>query len=1062
MAPNEGKGRGGGLIGWFVRNPVAANLLMVVLLIGGMMAAGNLRTQVFPTIQPGIVTVSVPYPGATPAEVEEGITRRIEEAVLGIDGVKRVSSTASENIGNITIELADFADGNTVKDDVQSAIERLADFPPENAERETVSLPKPTGSVVSLVVTGEVTPMELRRAAEEIERELLTQPGISLVSLAGDRDYEISIEVSEDTLQKYELSIDDVSRAVQAGSLDLAGGSIQTVSGEYLLRTNQRRLTGDGFESIVVRNLPDGSQILLDDIATVRDAFTRNKLRNTFNGRPALFVEVSRAEAEDIMSVKRSVDSFLASYTPPEGIEILNFRDQTKVLEERIGLLLRNALFGFSLVFLCLVLMLDLKLAFWVSVGIATAFMGGFLLFGSAGVTITMISLFGLIIVLGLVVDDAIVIGENIDTELASGKSGHDAAIAGVRGVFAPVLVGVMTSIAAFSPLLVVGGTFGDVMSAIPIVVICVLIVSLVEAFFILPSHLSHGGAWSRGPLAMVQAWIAKRINWIGHNIVGNGVRFVAKWRYATLGAAAAFVILCLSLVTSGSVKFIFFPSIEGNDMSATLMMPEGTSYERTEAALDQLVEAAFTVAENVKEERGEDLFLSVAISVGGMTAQSGGPLGNSTFNASENTGQVRIELVPFGARRMSAAEIERAWRAELGQIEGIERLTFTSSIGGFGSDIQYELAHEDDAVLIQAANSLKNAIAGLPGANQIEDSFDLGKRQLLFELTDAGRAAGLTPSDVARQVRQAFFGDEVQRIQRGREEVRVFVRYPQEARQSLQALDQMRIRLPDGSSVPLYTVTETTESLAYSSINRINGRRIVTVTADVDEALNTPAIANEELINTILPELDAAYPGLKWEIAGSSRRRSEDLAGFGQAFLIVLMIIFALVATQLRSYLQPLAIIIAIPLGLAGAILGHFILGYAISFVSIFGIVALAGVSINASVVLVDLYNKYRRDGKDMITAAADASARRFRPILLTTLTTALGLGPLLFETSIQAQFLIPMGVSLGFGIVISGFMVLFVTPAVTLIIEDLRSTPAWLTRVTLHRQRISEPEGE
>jgi len=590
-------------------------------------------------------------------------------------------------------------------------------------------------------------------------------------------------------------------------------------------------------------------------------------------------------------------------------------------------------------------------------------------------------------------------------------------------------------------------------------VVICVLIVSLVEAFFILPSHLSHGRPWSKGPVLSIQSRIAKRIEWVSHNVIRKGVRFVAKWRYATLGVATAFYILCLSLMSSGLVKFVFFPNIEGNDISATVAMPEGTPFDRTEEAMAKLTDAAFAVAERAKEERGEDLYLSIAETIGGSTAQGGGPIGDSGFSASENVGQVQIELIPFGTRRMSATEIERAWREELGEMEGVERLSFTSSLGGFGADVEYELAHADEATLIAAADRLKAEIARLPGSNQIEDSFDLGKRQLLFELTDAGRAAGLTPNDIARQVRQTFFGDEVQRIQRGREEVRVYVRYPESARQSLQALELMRVRLADGTSVPLYTVAETSESRAYSSINRINGRRVVTVTADIDEAISTPAIANEQLVSRVFPELNTEYPGLTWAQAGSSREQSEELANLGQAFIIVLLVIFALVATQLRSYLQPLAIIVAIPLGVAGAILGHYVLGYPVSFVSIFGIVALAGVAVNASVVLVDLYNQYRSEGADMVTAAADASARRFRPILLTTLTTALGLGPLLLETSPQAQFLIPMGVSLGFGIVISGFMVLFVTPAVTLVIEDIRNLPSRLRALIARRGELGGP---
>jgi multidrug efflux pump subunit AcrB len=1056
----EDDAKKGGLIRWFVANPVAANLLMLIFIVGGILAANNLRSQVFPTIPLGTVSVSVPFPGATPAEVEEGITRRVEEAVLGIDGVKRVRSTAAENIGTVTIELTDFADEQLVKDDIQSAVDRLSDFPPENADRATVQVPQPSSDVVTLVVMGDGSPLELRRAAEQLERDLLTQPGISLVGLAGDRDYEISIEVSEETLQRYNLSFSEVSTAVRATSLDLAGGSITTQGGEILLRTNQKRQSGVGFESVVVRTDPDGSQIMLSDIATIRDGFSRSKLTNTYNGKSAIFVEVARAEAEDVLKVKAAVDMMMADYKPPNGITVEQFRDQTQLLEERVNLLLRNALFGFALVFLFLVLMLDLKLAVWVSAGIGTAFMGAFLFFDAAGVTITMVSLFGLIIVLGLVVDDAIVIGENIDAERRAGKTGSDPAIDGVLGVFAPVLVGVLTSIAAFSPLLFVGGGFGDVARPIPIVVICVLMVSIVEAFFILPSHLGHGTTWSTGPLRWVQKRIAQGLRRLSANVIEPWVKFCARWRYATAGAAAAFVIACFGLMSSGTVKFVFFPTIEGNDISATLVMPEGTPFERTDEAVKALVAAAYAVAADAKDERGEDLFLSVAVTSGGNKGIGGGPQGNGNFSASENIGQVQIELVPFGARRTSATDIERAWREKLGDLEGVERISYAGSIGGFGDDIEFELAHENETSLIAASDALKTAIEGLAGSNQIEDSFDTGKRQFVFTLTPAGLAAGLQPSDVARQVRQAFFGDEVQRIQRGREEVRVYVRYPDQARNSLASLESFRLRLADGSSVPLATVADIDESRAYSSINRIDGRRVVTVTADIDEALSTAGIANAELINSLLPEIEARYPGLRWAQAGASREQNEDLASLGRAFIIVLLIIFAMIATQLRSYIQPVAILVSIPLAIAGAILGHLVLGYPLSFVSIFGIVALSGVAVNASVVLIDLYNQKRRDGMSAIDAAAEAAARRFRPILLTTLTTALGLAPLLLETSPQAQFLIPMAVSLGFGIVISGFMVIVVTPAIALIIEDIRGLGALIARSAKGRA-VGEPEA-
>ncbi len=1031
-----------GLVGQFIRNPVAANLLMLILLVGGFVFGSNLKAQVFPTISPGIVTVTVPYPGATPAEVEEGITRRVEEAVLGIDGVKRVQSRASENLGVVTVELKDFVDEQIVKEDIQSAVEQLIDFPPENAERPIVIAPKPTSGVVTLVVTGEVSELELRHAAERLERDLLSQPDISLVALSGDRNYEISIEVSEETLRRYGLSFSEVADAVRSTSLDLAGGSIITDSGEILLRTSEKREAGPEFRDIVVRTAADGSQILLSDVAEIRDGFTRERLKNFFNGHPAIFVEVERAEAEDVLEVKAAVDSYLETYVAPQGIEIMEFQDQTSILEERINLLVRNALFGFALVFLFLVLMLDLKLATWVSIGIVTSFLGGSLIFGALGVTITMVSLFALIVVLGLVVDDAIVIGENIDSERESGKKGVAAALAGVKGVRSPVFVGVMTTIAAFAPLLMVGGIFGDMVSSIPIVVISVLIISLVEAFLILPSHLSHEGTWSRGPLALLQKGVSSLFFWLSRTVILRSVRFCVRFRYATLGAAIAFFIVCAGLLQTGLVRFIFAPQLEGNDISATVELPQGTPFDRTEEVVNRMVQALEDVGREAKETRGDDLFLSVAVTIGGQRAGGTNPFAGDSMSTAENQGSIQVELVPFGPKRsLSALDIERAWRDNIGEIEGVERMTFSATLGAFGNDIEYELAHQDDTQLVAASDALKERLERITGVNQIDDTFDLGKRELVFRLTKAGQAAGLTPRMIAGQVRQAFFGEEVQRIQRGREEVKVFVRYPNEARQSLSVLQDFRVRLPDGSSVPLFTVATLDETRGFSSINRIDGRRVVTVTADVDEALNTPNNANALIQDEIMPELEAQFPGLRWDIGGASRTQAEDLASLQQAFMIVILVIYALVATQLRSYLQPIAILVSIPLGFAGAVLGHAFLGYTMSFPSIFGVIALSGVAVNASVVLVDLYNKWREEGADPITSASEAAARRFRPIILTTLTTALGLGPLLFETSPQAKFLIPMGVSLGFGILISSLIVIFVTPAVAVIVDDLRA---------------------
>ncbi len=1042
QSPRSGAEESGdkSLTAWFIRNPVAANLLMFVLLVGGGLMALSARFEVFPTISPGIVQVTVPYPGATPVEVEEGITRRVEEALLGIDGVKRVTSSASENVGSITIEAADFVDLQRLKDDAEAAVDRISQFPPENAEQPVVVVPEPTGGVVTLAVVGDLPPLDLKKAAEQIERDLLSTPGVTLVSLTGDRDYEISIEVSEQALREYGLTFSEVASAVRAGSLDLAAGSIVTEGGEILLRTNERRQTGEAFESIQVRTQNSGAILRVSDVATVNDGFARSRVRSTYNGSPAIFVEVSRARGEDVLSVKRAVDEFLDGYTPPVGVQVLEFRDQTLVLSERVNLLVRNALFGFALVFFFLVLMLDLKLAFWICMGITTAFLGGFLLFGSIGVTLSMISLFGLIVVLGLVVDDAVVIGENIDAERRNASSDTDAAIRGVGGVKAPVLVGVATTIFAFAPLLVTGGTFAEISRAIPLVVISILIISLIEAFFILPSHLSHGGAWSRGLMKQIQDRISRSFAWFSDSLVQPSVRTAARWRYVTLGVAAAFFIFCVSLVANGNVRFIFFPFIEGNEVSASISFPAGAPYERTVDAVERLERAALGIAGEIEEATGREFIVSIVATAGGRASRGGGPGGQSSFTTAENIGQVEVELAPFGQRSISAAEFERRWREAAGQIEGVERLTFNAAIGGFGADIAYELTHSEEAQLLAATDDLKMMVADIEGVSEIEDSFDLGKVQFVFDLNEVGQAAGITSAEIARQLRQAFFGEEVQRIQRGREEVRVYVRYPDYLRESLSVLSQFRVRLPDGSEAPLPTVADIEESRAYSSIERVDGRRVVSVTADVDEAISTSGVANERIVAEILPQLEARYPGLRWTQAGAAREQNEDFASLTRGALIALLVIYAMLATQFRSYLQPIAIMVSIPLGVAGAILGHLVLGYAVSFVSIFGMVALAGVAVNASVVLVDQFNRQRELGEGPDEAAAAASKRRFRPVVITTLTTALGLGPLLFETSPQAQFLIPMGVSLGFGILVSGLMVIFVTPAVTLIVEDIR----------------------
>jgi len=1028
--------RQGGLIRYFAENPVAANLMMAVMLIGGLMSGIALTAQVFPTIDPGIISVSVPYPGATPSEVEESITRRVEEAVIGIDGVDRVVSRASENMGSVNIELKDFVDEMRVRNDIESAIEQLAEFPPEDAEEPDIVRAETISDVLTIVVSSDQPEMTLRRNAELLQEALLALPTVSLVSLVGAKNYEISIEVSEQMLRRYELTIAEIASAIRRSSLNLSSGELRTDAGDLLLRTNSKRFRGEEFADIVLRADPDGSVLRLGDVAEIRDGFEEMDLVNEFNGRQSLFLKVQKSEAEDALTIAADVKALLGSYQPDAETDIAVWDDQTQILQDRLGLLIRNGVLGFALVFLFLVIMLDLRLALWVAMGVPIAFLGAFLFFDSLGVNINMVSLFALIIVLGIVVDDAVVVGENVIAEQESGKSGTEAAVAGVKGVMGPVTVGVLTTMAAFAPLLFVTGTFGQILGSVPVVVITVLTMSLLEAFFILPAHLAHGGNWSRWPLDVMQAFIAGHIQQFRDHMLAPAIAVAVRFRYLTLVAGFGLLLLAGSLMATGAVRFIFFPALEANSIRATIEFPIGTPFEVTRAATERLVAGA----ERTNAAVGGTSFESVSVTIGGQSRTGGGPGGGSRMSIASHLASVQIQLTGEPLRTLSAKELERKWRTEVGQIAGVERLSYVAEFFGGGADVEFELAHQDEAVLNAAVAELKQAYAEEASMYEIQDSIALGKRQFDIELTPTGEAAGLTPADVARQLRQKFFGEEVQRIQRGRQELKVMVRFPEAERRSTRDLMNVRIRLADGSEAPLSAVAAVTESRSLSAINRVDGLRIVSVTGEVDTALATPGAVNGRILQNVIPDLKAGHPGLQVKQAGAGREQSDDLSSLGRMALVSLMVIYTLLASQLRSYSQPLIILSGVPFGAAGALVGHYLLGYDLSFISIFGMVALSGVVVNDSLVLMDRYNKMMRERQMQAQQAIVAAAKsRFRAIFLTTATTALGLTPMLFETSTQAQFLIPMAVSLATGIVFASMIILFIVPALVIIREDI-----------------------
>ena len=1029
-----------GFVHYFANNAVAANLVMTLMLVGGVLAGLRLTAQVFPTVAPGIVTVTVAYPGATPAEVEEGITRRVEEAVSGIDGVDRVTSKASENVGTITVELKDFVGATNVRDDVEAAVDRLADFPPEEAEQAAVVLAETVSDVMTLVVSSELSEGELRHGAEHLEDALLALPTVSLVSLSGARDYEIAIELREQDLRRYGLSLDQVAKAVRASSLNLSSGELRTEAGDLLLRTNRKRERGEEFEDIVLDARAHGAILRLGDVATVRDGFADVDLVNEYNGRQSVFVRVQKSEAEDVLVIAENIKNLLSRYQPPPGIDVAIWEDQTEILDARLNLLVRNGVLGFALVFLFLVVMLDLRLAIWVAMGVPISFLGAFLLFDFLAVNINMVSLFALIMVLGIVVDDAVVVGENIIAEQETGRlGGPAAAVAGARGVQGPVLIGVLTTMAAFAPLMFVTGVFGQILSVVAIVVITVLSMSLIEAFFILPAHLSHGNAWSRWPLDAFQNWVAHWVRRFRDNVLVPAVAAAVRHHYLTVLAGLGLMAIAGSLAATGVVRFNFMPNLEPDRISADVQFPVGTPFEITRAAAERMVAAAHATNEAIEDAP----FRAVSVTVGGRPRVSQGPVAQGGMVVASNVATVQIQLEV--ARTQSAQELERLWRANVGDIPGAERLSFSSSFFSDEVSIEYELAHQDDDTLTEAVEEVKRGYRAIPGMVEVRDTANAGKRQFDIELMPAGEAAGLTPADIARQLRGAFWGNEVQRIQRGRQEIKVMVRYPKEQRRSARDLFNVRIRLADGTETPLSAVAQVTETRDFSSIDRVDGLRVVKVTGRVDTAVITTTQADRIVGEELLPALRDRYPGLTVIQSGFGREQTKDMAALGDLAIVALLVIFVLLASKLRSYSQPLIILAGVPLGASGAVIGHFLLGYDLSFISMFGMVALSGVVVNDSLVMIDRYNRIRA-ASDIGPAEAivEAVRHRFRAIFLTTATTALGLTPMLFETDTQAQFLIPMAVSLATGILFASVVILFVVPALAMIVAHWREHPA------------------
>ena len=1040
-------------IEWVANNTVAANLLMWLVLLAGFITLPSIKQEVFPEFSTETITISVPYLGAAPEEVEEGVCIKIEEQIQGIDGIEKITSKASEGSGVVTVELLEGADISRVLDDIKTSVDGIETFP-EETESPIIKEVLVRQQVLDVAVFGDTDEKSLKVVGEQIRDDLSALPGITQVDLEAARPYEVSIEVSEDALRRYGLTFEAVARAVSQSSLDLPGGSVKTEGGEILLRTKGQAYRGAEFAGISLISRADGTEIKLGDVADVVDGFQDTDLSARFDGKPAVLLKVYRVGEQNTVEVSETVKDYLEreAGTFPEGIQAKVWNDSSELLKSRLELLLRNGKVGFFLVIVILTLFLRLKLSFWTSLGIPISFMGTIWLMPSLDVSINMISLFAFIVVLGIVVDDAIVVGEHIFHQVETGKEGIRAAVDGTLNMTVPVVFAVLTTMAAFAPLLFVPGPMGKVFRNLPLIVIPTLMFSLLECLFILPAHLSHlkhrekKSGKARKYLDSLMGSFDYLLKLFTDKVYHPLLKFLLYWRYATLAFSLLILLLTVGYFVGGRVHFEFMPDVEADNIVATLTLPLGTPVEKTSQSVAELERSLEVLKKELEEEGHGDVIRHVMTSIGSQPSSGArGPMAAQVQSAA-HLAEVSVELVSSENRSLSSTYLVDRWRELTRPIPDVVALDFTSSLFNTGEDINIQFTAKDMATLRGAAEDLKENLREFNGVFDISDSFRAGKKEVKLKIKPEAEMLNLTQMSMARQIRQAFYGEEAQRIQRGRDDVRIMVRYSEKERETLGSLEEMRIRTPSGAEVPFSTVASAEVGRGFSTIDRVDRRRAINVTAAVNPA---EANANEiiaRLEDVELPAILARYPGLSYSLEGQQKEMQDSMAALAEGFLIAIIFIFVLVAVPLKSYIQPLIIMSAIPFGLVGALIGHIIMGYNVSMLSMFGVVALAGVVVNDSLILVDTVNKNRAEGMNLYKAVTSAGVVRLRPILLTSLTTFGGLMPLILEKSLQARFMIPMAISLGFGIMFATIITLVLVPTLYIILADLRHSAYWL----------------
>ena len=1020
-----------GIISWFAHNPVAANLLMLVIMTIGLSSAFSIQRALFPAIDFRIIFVTMAYPGAAPEEVEKGIVLKIEEAINDVDGIKRVESDAYESYARVMIEPQDGVELSKLLDDIKIRIDAIQQFP-EGAEKPIIRQPELQFPALTVQISGDLDERSMKAMADEVRRELLTYPTVSAASVVGARDYEISIEISEQLLREYHLTLGDVARTIATSSIDLPAGSVQTKNGDIMLRTLGQAYVQQDFEAIVLKTWPDGTRLLLGDIANVNDGFVDGQGFSQFDGKYSLGIDLFAMGKQDIVDTAETAKAYVKEKNAqlPPGIELTIWADSTYYLNGRLGMMVRNLAMGALLVFIILALFLEIKLAFWVMLGIPVCFLGAMAMINTPYIdaSLNMISIFGFILVLGIVVDDAIIMGESAYTEQEEFGHSVESIVNGVYKVSTPATFGVLTTIVAFTPTLFIDGIFGAFPEACGWVVILCLCFSLVESKWILPAHLAHTKP-TRNRLLLRVDRVQERINlrlrhFIQHRYTPL-VKYCIAHRYATLAFFLSLLLLSGGLLAGGVVRTVISPDIPGEFLHAELRMLPGTPEQRTFDVISDIVADLHEVERIYQQDQGTDEKIIAH---------------TFAYGSSRISGDIFIELSKEDKRTISTREIERQWRERVGEVHGVDVLSISSEDGpSFGPSIAFDLKHKDFETLRAAAQDLEDAMrryAGLydfrNGASDTADEFHL-------DILPEAEALGLTRYELGNQVRHAFYGAEAQRVQRGIDEVKVLVRYPRADRETTNSLSSMFIRTPAGDAVPFETVArmETRQGLLMAT--HINFQRAAEVTAKADKNIVEPGKIVAEIEKVVLPALKKKYPGLSHGVSGVSGEEAKLARSMLVGFTLALFGIYALLAIPTKSYLQPLIIMGVIPFGIIGAIVGHWLTGYPMSMMSVMGVIALSGVVVNDSLILVDYINKAVASGTELYDAILEAGSRRFRAIMLTSLTTFFGLVPMLMEDSAQAQEIVPMAISLAFGIVFATVITLLLVPCLNMMLGDL-----------------------